>query len=66
MVDKYQAFIKRSTTTHQQAIEQLREIVDKNLGMNDQQKAEYYKIIEIIDRDKEMIFKVINSSIENK
>jgi HD-GYP domain-containing protein (c-di-GMP phosphodiesterase class II) len=58
LVDKFQAFVKRSGLTHNEAVAVLRGIIDKQ-SLPDKVKDDYRKILGIIDRSGEKLQTVL-------
>jgi len=66
LVDKYEAFLKRSDQTHKQAISSLVKMVKENSFINDEQKKEYLEVIKMINKNKQSIFKSVGELILKK
>jgi HD-GYP domain-containing protein (c-di-GMP phosphodiesterase class II) len=60
MVDKFQAFVRRSGLGHKEAVAVLRGIIDKQ-SLPEQVKEDYRKILGIIDRSGEKLQTVLKS-----
>lgn len=66
LVDKYEAFLKRSDQTHKQAVSSLVKMVKENIYINDEQKKDYLEVIRMIDKNKSGIFKSIGDLVLKK
>lgn len=66
LVDKYEAFLKRSAKTHDEAIKTLTELVLNNKNIKEAQKKEYLEIIKIIDQHKDSILEAVGDYLVKK
>lgn len=60
LVDKFQAFVKRSGLNHEEAIKVLHQIIDKQ-PLLERVKDDYRKILEIIDFSKDKLQNILKS-----